>query len=79
MRNVFLQTEFSLEIENLPLIAYNNVIFQLDGAPIHNAIVVRNWLNDNFPRRWIGRNSPFIHWPPRSPDLTPLDFFYGGF
>lgn len=75
----FLQNEFSNEIENLPLIAYNNIIFQLDGAPIHNALVVRNWLNENFPRRWIGRNSPLINCPPRSPDLTPLDYFLWGF
>ncbi|GBM88486.1 hypothetical protein AVEN_269361-1 [Araneus ventricosus] len=26
------------------------------------------------PDRWIGRGGPVL-WPPRSPDLTPLDFF----
>jgi hypothetical protein len=30
-------------------------------------------LNDTFPNRWIGRGST-INWPPRSPDLTSLDF-----
>jgi hypothetical protein len=30
-------------------------------------------LNDTFFNRWIGRGST-INWPPRSPDLTPLDF-----
>jgi hypothetical protein len=28
--------------------------------------------------RWIGRGSPFIPWPPYSPDLTPMDFFIWG-
>jgi hypothetical protein len=32
-------------------------------------------LNEHFEERWIGR-VPF-RWPPRSPDLTPLDFFCG--
>jgi hypothetical protein len=27
---------------------------------------------------WIGRGGP-IAWPPRSPDLTHLDFFCGGY
>jgi hypothetical protein len=39
--------------------------FQQDGAPPH-------------PGRWIGRAAP-LPWPPRSPDLTPLDFFLWGF
>jgi hypothetical protein len=28
--------------------------------------------------RWIGRSGP-IAWPPRSPDLTPVDFFLWGY
>jgi hypothetical protein len=27
-----------------------------------------------YPHRWIGRGGP-VAWPPRSPDLTPVDFF----
>ena len=30
------------------------------------------------PGRWVGRGGPTV-WPPRSPDLTPLDFFARGF
>ena len=30
-----------------------------------------------YPGRWIGRGRP-VAWPPRSPDLTPLDFFLWG-
>ncbi|KAJ4442869.1 hypothetical protein ANN_04462 [Periplaneta americana] len=34
--------------------------------------------DEEFPRRWIGRTGS-IRWPPRSPDLTSLDFFFWGF
>jgi len=30
-------------------------------------------LNAKFPNRWTGRDGP-TPWPPRSPDITPLDF-----
>ena len=50
------------------------VIFQQDGAPPHWGLVVRQFLNDTFPERWIERDGP-IPWPPRFPDITPLDFF----
>ena len=35
------------------------------------------WLDDHLPDRWIGRRGA-IEWPPRSPDLTPPDFFLWG-
>jgi len=31
-------------------------------------------LDVTFPNRWIGRDGP-TPWPPRSPDITLLDFF----
>jgi len=31
-------------------------------------------LDAKFPNRWIERDGP-TPWPPRSPDITPLDFF----
>jgi len=34
-------------------------------------------LNDTFPNRWIVRGIT-INWPPRPPDLTPLDFCLWG-
>jgi hypothetical protein len=40
--------------------------------------IVRQFLNEAFPNRWIGRGGA-ISWPARSPDLTPLDFFLWGF
>jgi hypothetical protein len=32
------------------------------------------WLIEIFSGRWIGRDCP-MPWPPRSPDITPLNFF----
>jgi hypothetical protein len=46
--------------------------FQWDGASPHFGNTVRQFLNERFPNKWIGRGS-FLAWPPRSPDLTPLD------
>lgn len=51
-----------------------NMFFMQDGATPHFALQTRDWLNLHFPNRWIGRAGP-MSWPPRSPDLTPADFF----
>ena len=48
-----------------------------DGAPPHFALTVREWLDNHFPGRWLGRRGP-LEWPARSPDLTPCDFFLWG-
>lgn len=58
------------------------LLFMQDGAPPHWQKDVRSWLNEKFPGRWIGRGGAEdlnITWPPRSPDLTPADFFLWGF
>ncbi|EZA55617.1 hypothetical protein X777_04243, partial [Ooceraea biroi] len=39
---------------------------------------VRECLNKAFPNKWIERRGS-IEWPPRSPDLTPLDYFFWGY
>ena len=54
------------------LLKVRSIIFQQDGAPAHFSIDVRQYLDNHFPNRWIGRDGP-IRWAPRSPDLTPLD------
>ena len=51
---------------------------QLDGAPPHATREAVDVIRDNYPDRWIGRGSS-VPWPPRSPDLTPLDFFLWGY
>lgn len=57
---------------------FSSTIFQQDGAPPHWARSVRTFLDESFPRRWIGRSGPTT-WPARSPDLTPLDYFLWGY
>lgn len=52
--------------------------FQHDGAPPHFAGSVRDFLDVSFPGTWIGRRGP-QEWPPRSPDLSTLDFFFWGY
>lgn len=51
---------------------------QHDGAPAHNAADVRQFLQETFPNKWIGRGGP-VAWPARSPDITSCDFFLWGF
>ena len=46
-------------------------------APPHFTNDVRQWLTENYPI-WIGRGGT-VAWPPRSPDLTPLDFYVWGY
>ena len=54
-------------------------IFRQDGAPSHWSVNVRQYLNATLHNKWIGRagndDCVLLHWPPRSPDLTPCDFF----
>ncbi|GFU26152.1 transposase-like protein [Trichonephila clavipes] len=49
--------------------------FQQDGAPAHFSISVRNHLDATCGERLIGHGGP-VHWPPRSPDLSCLDYFF---
>ena len=58
----------------------NQCWFMQDGAPPHYTRGVRQLLTNKLGNRWIGReaNRP-IPWPPRSPDLTPCDYFLWGF
>ena len=60
-------------------------ILQQDGARPHRTNDVFEYLDNNFPGRWIGKgkidrngrdvSNNFLTWPPYSPDLTPPDFF----
>ncbi|GBP22160.1 hypothetical protein EVAR_10670_1 [Eumeta japonica] len=65
-------------IAEVPIFNENRpIIFLNDGCPAHWRLIVREYLNNVFPNSWIGRDGP-IPWPPRSPDLTPLDFYIWG-
>ncbi|GFV30894.1 uncharacterized protein TNCV_4013281 [Trichonephila clavipes] len=48
--------------------------FQQDGATCHTARATIDLLKDTFVDRLISRFGP-VNWPPRSCDLTPLDYF----
>ncbi|CAL1291506.1 unnamed protein product [Larinioides sclopetarius] len=60
------------------MLSLNNYSLVSDGAPPHFSLSVRKALNGKYPDSWIGRDGP-IPWPARSPDLTPLDFFFWGY
>ena len=48
-----------------------------DGAPAHISVEVSTWMTQIFGRKIIALHHPY-EWPPRSPDLTPCDFFLWG-
>lgn len=52
--------------------------FMQDGAPPHTPRLVKIFLQSHFGERIISRGFANA-WPPRSPDLTPLDFWLWGF
>lgn len=70
-----LETYFLPKIQERGL--EQSIFFQHDGASAHYHVDSRAWLDNHFPNRWIGRGSDF-DWPARSPDLTPMDFFFWG-
>lgn len=65
-------------LEDMPLEELRAVYYQHDGAPPHNGRDVMLYLNNGFQDKWIGVNGP-VRWPPRSPDLTPVDNFLWGY
>lgn len=74
---IFLREVLPRLLEDIPPHIRAHIWFQHDGAPAHFGREVRAHLNQAFPDRWIGRGGP-VSWPPRSPDLTSLDFFLWG-
>ncbi|GFY32352.1 tc3a_0 protein [Trichonephila clavipes] len=52
--------------------------FQQDGATCHTARATIDLLKYTFGDRLISRFGP-VNWPPRSCDLTPLDYFLWGY
>ncbi|GFY27555.1 putative LOC100569746 [Trichonephila clavipes] len=51
---------------------------QQDGATCHTARATIDLLKDTFGDRLNSRFGP-VNWPPRSFDLTPLDYFLWGY
>ena len=69
-------TNFFLpEMEVLDL---HDMWFQQDGATCHTARETMAQLRGEFGEQLISRFGP-VNWPPRSCDLTPLDYFLWGY
>ncbi|GFY11981.1 uncharacterized protein TNCV_4974811 [Trichonephila clavipes] len=66
---------FILELNNHDV---QELWFQQDGATCHTARATIDLLKDTFGDRLISRFGP-VNWPPRSCDLTPLDYFLWGY
>ena len=56
----------------------STIIFQQDGAPPHYSNQVRNYLRSVLPENRIIARGLGQPWPPRSPDLTPMDYWFWG-
>ena len=68
-----LQDELPALLENVLLHTRRQMYYQQNGAPTHFNQVVRQYLNHEFPNRWI-RHGGAENWPAWSPDLNPLDY-----
>ncbi|GFX88677.1 putative transposable element [Trichonephila clavipes] len=66
---------FIPELNNLDV---QELWFQQDGAICHTARATIDLLKDTFGDRLISQFGP-VNWPPRSCDLTPLDYFLWGY
>ena len=55
----------------------SDVWYQHDGTLGHYSRIAREYLDEVSPDRWIGHHDP-MEWPPRSPALSPPDFFAQG-
>ena len=76
LRNRTMMNEFLWpELEGMDV---DDFYLQQDGATWHTSGKTIGLLREKFPGRVISRNSDY-NWPPRSCDLTPLDFFHLGY
>lgn len=39
-----------------------------NNSPIHTAGITKNWFGEN--------GIPLVHWPPQSPDMTPIEHYW---
>lgn len=53
------------------LFGHRDWVYQQDGAPSHTANKTQAWCATN-----LELYLPKQHWPPQSPDLNPLDYFW---
>lgn len=68
---------FTQKLQNFP--GFNaRTWFQQDGATSHTSNTAMPVIRQLFPNKVISKRGD-ISWPPRSPDLTPMDFFLWGY
>jgi hypothetical protein len=72
----FLQDKSPLILEDVPLRARLNMWLKHDGTSPHSGLQVMQYLNQCY--HWIHLGGMHA-WPPHSPDLTPLDFYFWGY
>ncbi|PRD19029.1 UNVERIFIED_CONTAM: hypothetical protein NCL1_58654 [Trichonephila clavipes] len=75
--HIFLHEVLPELLVDIPPSVCSRMWFQHDGAPAHFSRNVRNHLDTVYGQHWIGRGAP-VPWPPRSPELSCLDFFFSG-
>lgn len=81
IRGTTMNSQWYCELLNEKVIPYftrgigRKMFFQQDGAPPHYSLEARRILNTDLSDRWIGRRG-HVEWPARSPDLTPIDFWF---
>ncbi|KAJ8877254.1 hypothetical protein PR048_021708 [Dryococelus australis] len=61
-------------LEDVPLIVRNNMWCLHNCASAHFTCAVQQHLNDTSPGQWVWHGG-LVAWPPRLPDVTPIDFF----
>ena len=74
----YLNTTLPVLLEDVPLNIRRDMWVQQDGAPAHFTAQVREYLDNSYPNKWIGRGGPVL-WPARSYDLIKMDFFLWGY
>jgi hypothetical protein len=68
----FLQNELTELLEDVPLATRVGMYFQHDETTTRFSRAVIH-INNTSPGRWIGFDGPH-NWPPRSPDLSSMDY-----
>uniref|UniRef100_V5GJV9 Transposable element Tc3 transposase n=1 Tax=Anoplophora glabripennis TaxID=217634 RepID=V5GJV9_ANOGL len=70
----FLEDELPVLLEDIPLPLRLQMYFMHDGAPPHFSLAAREYLNNIYPNRWIGRGGT-QPWPREVSRLKFVGFF----
>ncbi len=74
----FQQNDFLVWIENFDLELRKNHVYMQDGAPPHWARIIKTYLYEHFPYKWIGFGSLYVQWTSRSPQSYSHIFLFMG-